>query len=913
MSTQDILHTKLFIPPPRPVRVPRPRLINQLTNGLHSKLTLISAPAGFGKTSLLSEWVEVLQSSDPKREDNEYQLGWFSLDEGDNDPALFLTYFIFALNRNEGGETSIGEEALSLLQAPKLPPIETILTSLINEIASYRGGIVLFLDDYHFIESSSIDDALQFILEHQPPQLRIVIASRVDPQLPLARLRARDLLTEIRAVDLRFTSSEAADFLNRVMGLSLSGDEIATLESRTEGWIAGLQLAAISMRGVSDIAGFIHAFKGSHQFVLDYLVEEVLDKQSEPVKKFLMQTSILNSMSGSLCDALTGREDCQKTLENLDHANIFITPLDSERRWYRYHHLFAGLLQQRLHTTLPDSVNNLHSKAVIWYEAEGNLSEAIHHALASDDVETATRLIEKGTLEALGRSEIKLILTWVDLLPESALESSPSLLIYHSWALLLTGQLEGIGSKLEKIGRLLDELETPDEYHKKELLGYFAGLKAIMALWQRDLTIGLDLANQALEMLPEKNWVRGYCAIVLGSSFLGKGDLNAASDAYASATAMGVASGNRMLSVSAACNLAYLIGLKGQVQQAIRILLDTLEDAKRNGKELPVAGYVYVDLARPIYQLNDLVTAKQYLEAGIEQCQRLADGRAEKIGQCLLARVQIAQGEFEAAQASIQRAEDVDPSPGTPFDLRGGEHAQIWLWLKQGKLNKLESWLQESIVNITEISFFKTKLDYTMHARVMIALSKEQRDNAYLSDALKLLDELLDIAEQNGWGIKVVEILILQALGYQFANDTSRSESALEKALILAEPENFIRIFANEGQPMKHLLQEALNRGATPEYIHRLLGSFSSEERLQTDESNSLPDQSGLIEPLSDRELEVLQHISEGLTNRVIADRLYLSLNTVKVHTRNIYGKLGVNNRTQAVSRARELGLLLDS
>jgi LuxR family maltose regulon positive regulatory protein len=912
-----LLKTKLSVPPVRPRErmVRRPRLIEKLNDGprLGRKLSLISAPAGFGKTTLVSEWVH-RRGAVTAPLPTPLRVAWLSLDEGDNDPTRFLSYSIAALRTLEA---DIAQGALSALQSPQPPPTEAILITLINEIAALSDRIVLVLDDYHLIGAQPVHDALTFLLEHLPPQIHLVVATREDPLLPLARLRARGQLTELRATDLRFSSSEAAVFLNQVMGLDLSEEDVATLESRTEGWIAGLQLAAISMQGRKDVSGFIQSFGGSHRFVLDYLVEEVLGQQSAGVQAFLLQTAILNRLTGSLCDALTGQENGQATLETLEQANLFIIALDEERRWYRYHHLFAELLQQRLDLTYPNLINDLHSKAVTWHETNGDFSEAIHHALAIDDIKTATRLIEKGALEALEQSELRFILKWVDRLPDTALESSPSLFIYHSWALVLTGQVEGLSSKLEKTEWLLQAIEEYDATQKQEMLGYIAGLKALLALWQRDFASGLDFANQALENLPDNNWVRGYCAIVLGSSFSGKGNLVAARDAFAESYSVGKASGNKMLAVSAACNLAHALELEGRLQQAVKLFQDSFQLAEQDGQVLPVAGYIHVDLARAMYELNDLDVASQHLKEGIELCQRLVDGRAEKIGHCLLARVQLAQGKHADALDSIQKAEGADPSPGTPFDLRGGEYPQIRLWLREKRLKHLEAWLKKNGVNVDDVSHFKTKLTYTMHARSLIAVGREHTNGTYLNDALDLLEELLEMAENNGWGSKVIEILTLQALALQAMGDTAQAMTTLERALTLAEPEGFIRIFVDEGAPMARLLEQLHRRGVAVDYITEILAAFeTTDDGSQTTQTALDPScvvgrpSSALVEPLSERELEVLQLIAAGLTNPEIAARLYLALNTVKAHTRNIYGKLDVHSRTQAVARSQELGLL---
>ena len=507
MST-PILATKLYIPLPRPKVVLRPRLIERLNEGLHRKLTLISAPAGSGKTTLVSEWVEPLRLNDPRESQIENKIAWLSLDEGDNDSTRFLVYIIAAL---QSIDANIAKGLLSALQSPQPPPTETILISLINEIAAISVKIILILDDYHLIKAQPIHDVLTYLLEHLPPQMHLVIATREDPHLPLSRLRARGELTELRAVDLRFTSYEAAEFLNQVMGLNLSTEDVAALETHTEGWIAGLQLAAISMQGSKDAKGFIKSFTGSHRYVLDYLIEEVLEQQSESIQTFLLQTAILERLNGSLCDALTGQEDGKATLEYLEQANLFIVPLDNERRWYRYHHLFADLLRQRLHQNIASSpgdeargVAEYHRRASQWYEDHGLEIEAFHHATAANDVQRAARLVEGEGMPLQFRGAMAPVLNWLESLPATILDAKPSLWVTYASALTMAGQpISSVEEKLQAAEAALAAQaalqDTEPDDKTRDLLGHIAAIRAMLAIPQNQVETMIAQSRRDLD------------------------------------------------------------------------------------------------------------------------------------------------------------------------------------------------------------------------------------------------------------------------------------------------------------------------------------------------------------------------------------------------------------------------------
>jgi LuxR family maltose regulon positive regulatory protein len=538
-GAQDLtlLTTKLYIPPPLPNLVERPRLVKRLDEGLRlgHRLTLISAPAGFGKTTLVSDW---LRKTD-------FPVAWLSLDESDNDPARFLIYFIAALSRVEGTGSTFGKGALTMLQSSQPPATDVVLTALINEVAAFPDRIILVLDDYQTIASSSVDDALTFLLENLPPRMHLVIATREDPHLPLARLRAQGQLTELRATDLRFSSSEAAEFLNQAMDLDLSTEHIAALEARTEGWIAGLQLAAISMQGRKDATSFINSFSGSHRFILDYLIEEVLGQQSEHVQTFLLQTAILDRLTGSLCDAVcgascedTGQDDGRTTLEMLEHANLFLVPLDEERRWYRYHHLFADLLRQRLHQTQPDWVPALHRRASGWYQDHGFVDEAIEHALRGEDFTRAAHLIEKYADALWQRGEHITVSNWTNALPDSLVRERPYLCVYHAWALQLTGQFDAAEARLSAAEEALTSFCQENDADAKTIRGHVHSHRAYLTFIRGEHAKTINYARQALEQLPpEATVIRTQTALYLGVAYRFQGELQAALDIFTEAVA----------------------------------------------------------------------------------------------------------------------------------------------------------------------------------------------------------------------------------------------------------------------------------------------------------------------------------------------------------------------------------------
>ncbi len=877
MST-TILATKLYIPPPRPKVVLRPCLIERMNDGLHSgrKLTIISASAGFGKTTLVSEWIASYGQP----------VAWLSLDEGDNDPTRFLTYLVAALQTLA---PNIGSGVLGVLQSPQPPPIESILTALLNEITTIPDNFVLVLDDYHVIDSKAVDNALTFLLEHLPPQMHLVIATREDPHLPLARLRARGQLTELRAADLRFTPSEAAEFLNRVMGLNLPAEDIVALETRTEGWIAGLQLAALSMQGHQDAASFIKSFTGSHHFVLDYLVEEVLQQQSESVQTFLLRTSILDRMCGPLCDAvlLDPSAPGQETLEYLEHANLFIVPLDNERRWYRYHHLFAGFLRQRLHQSAASStgdegrgVAELHKRASVWYEDNGLEAEAFHHAVAANDVERAARLVEGREMPLFFRGVVAPVLHWLESLPTTVLDARPSLWVMYASALLFVSQVTGIEEKLQAAETALQGVELDDK--TRDLVGHIASIRATVAVTQHQVETIIAQSRRALEYLHPNNLpVRTATTWTLGYAYHLQGDRVAASRAYTEALSISQAIGHFIITLMAKIGLGNIQEADNQLHLAVQTYRHVLQLV--GDPPLPVACEAYLGLARICYEWNDLDVAQQHAQQSILLARQIENTDRFVACEVFLARLKLAQGDVDGAVAILTKADQSVRQHNFVHRMPEVAAAQALTLLHQGNLAAAAHLAQTHELPISQV-------------RVLLA----QGDT---SAALAVLEPLRQQAEAKGWEDERLKVIILEAIAHHALGEEVKAVQLLGEALALAEPGGFIRIFVDEDPPMAALLREAAKHGTVSNYVRQLLAAFGKAE-------GRTPVTQLLIEPLSEREFEVLRLLGTELNGPEIARELMVSLNTMRTHTKSIYNKLGVNNRRMAIRRAEELDLL---
>lgn len=872
-----ILATKLFIPSPRANLVQRPRLIARLDAGLASghSLTLISAAAGCGKTTLISAWVA--STARP--------VAWLSLDAGDNDPMRFLNYLVAAL---QTVGTTIGAGLVGLLQAPQPPPLEALLTMLLNDLTTISTPLILVLDDYHVIDVPAIDQALTFLLEHLPPPIHLVIVTRDDPPLPLARLRARNQLTELRAADLRFTSAEANEFLNQYMGLSLTPAEIAALESRTEGWVVGLHLAALSMQGQPDPSGFISSFTGSHHFVLDYLVEEVLQHQPDRIQSFLLRTALLERMCGPLCEAvLEGPAGSgQATLEYLEHANLFIIPLDHERRWYRYHHLFRDLLRQRLGQCLTaDEIAEHHRCASQWYEDHDLGLEAFQHAVAANDIERAERLIEGKGMPLHVRSVSTVVLEWLASLSETTLQARPWLWVKAATLTLMSGQTAGVEEKLQAAENAIQNLNLDSRI--RDLIGKIACARATLALTHYQPDIMIAQAQRALEYLqPDNLSFRFTASWALSSAYILRGERAAAAVACQECIAISQTSDDTFSKMLATALLGELQELDNQLYQAATTYRSILQLSGEYPQ--PNTGEVHLGLARIYYQWNDLEAAEQHARRSL-QLTRLYDHVIDRfiIGEVFLARLQLAQGDLEAAAAML--AQSAQSALQKNFSMRLAEiaAAQVLVLLRQGNLATAAQLVQTYDLPLSQ-------------ARVLLA-------QGHPSQALALLERLRHQIEAKGWQDERLRVMVLQAVALHAHGEIDTALQVLSEALVLAEPGGLIRIFVDEGAPLAELLSKMQHNSARQQaYIHTLLASFGHATASQPVSFN----QDALIEPLSQRELEVLQLIAQGCSNREIGKRLFLALDTVKGHNRRIFEKLQVQRRTEAIARARELGLL---
>jgi LuxR family maltose regulon positive regulatory protein len=835
-------------------------------------------------------------------------VAWLTLDEKDNDPLRFLNYIIAALQLID---KEIGEGVLTMSVGHKVSSYEPLVTMLINDITALNDVILLVLDDYQVIQSSQIHELLVFLLDHQPTNMHLVIGTRADPPLGLPKLRARNQINEFREGDLRFTNEEAEQFLNQVMGYSLSREDIQMLERKTEGWIAGLQFAALSLKDQADIHTFISTFEGSHKYIIDYLGEEVVNFQPAKVQDFLLHTAILDQLTGSLCNAITGGSDGQDTLEELERNHLFIIPMDHERHWYRYHRLFSDFLRKQLHNKAPELESELHVHASEWFEEYGYPDLAIDHALSAEDYPRAKRLVESVGESVFVSSEVGRLSLWLEALPEELILSSPALCFYHTWTLLLTGQ------PVERIESRVKAAEAADT--DGDFVGEISALRSMLSAIQGDFKTSFEATEKAQAVLPENHYLRSVLADNLGMVHLLNNDVDAAIDSFEQAVELSQRTGNLMISIGALCNVAGLWMIRGQLRKANELYERALRMATNHrGRLLPVAGKAMLGLGEIWREWNDLDKAANYLTQGIDLMHQY--GEIGTIMGCLtLGRVKLAGGDLDAAQALADQAQDIAVRfDATMIDDVIVSTFQAQIWIVQGRLEEVRDWVEEveskrnAAVEPERLEQIPKRplgqlqiIEYLTLARMYVALGREE-------DALDVLESIRLSTEDYGHIQTLIRILVLKSVAYHKLRQVDQAIEALQRALTLGEPEGYTRVFIDEGEPMSRLLYTAAAQGINPEYTGRLLSSLSDELVAPIPPERASSPGGELIEPLSDRELEVLELIAQGLSNQEVASNLYISLSTVKGHTGNIYGKLGVKNRTQAVAKARSLGLLSD-
>lgn len=896
--TGPLLETKLHVPRRRRALVPRARLSDRLARADDPALVLVSAPAGFGKTTLLTEWLAATEAQGRT-------VAWLSLDERDNDPAVFWTYLVAALR---SAVPEVGTGALALLES-RQSSTDAVVATLLSELSAVPGEVVLVLDDYHVIESGQVQEGVAFLLEHLPPLIRLVVATRVDPALPLARLRARGELVEIRAADLRFSQDEAAAYLGDVMGLALTADDVAALDGRTEGWIAALQLAALSLQGRDDVSGFVATFAGDDRFVVDYLVEEVLGRQPDAVRSFLLETSVLSRLSGPLCDAVTGRDGGRAMLEALERGNLFLVPLDDRRRWYRYHHLFGDVLRARLMDEQPGSIAVLHARASEWYERNGDPAEAIAHALAAADFERAADLVERQLPSLRKQRRETTLRSCLDAIPDALLRVRPVLDVGYVGALMSVGDVDGVEDRLREAERWLEAsagdrvagaMVVVDDEAFRRLPTEVAMYRAALALVHGDVAGTRTHAGRALDLAEADDHLgRGAAACLLGLAYWTTGDLVGAHRWYVDGMASLERAGHRSDVLGGTITLADIRIAQGRLHEAMRHVERGLALASDPaGPVLRGTADMHVGLSELFRERDDLDAARRHLSISQELGEHAGLPQNRYRWRVATARLRLIDGDHAEALELLAQAERVHTTDFSP-EVRPVPAVRARMLLQLGRLDDAHAWVRErGLTPDDELSYLR-EFEHVTLARVLLAEQSEPSLHA----ATRLLERLLRAAEDGGRAGTVVEVLVLQALAARAGGDLPAALDFLRRALDLAEPEGYVRVFVDEGPPMGALLAATLQQRSAPGYVRRLLAAVRAT-------SVPRPRQQGVVDPLSARELEVLRLLGTHLDGPEIARRLFVSVNTLRTHTRNIYAKLGVNGRGAAVRRAAELHLV---
>lgn len=890
-----LLNTKLNIPPVRLSHVQRTTLIQKLNKLREYKLALIVASAGYGKTALVSEWIA------------QSPIGavWFSIDAGDNDPVRFWDYVIAAI---QNVYPAIGEKTLTLLHEPQPLPIETILSSLINELSTLPDLLTIVLDDYHLIESSAIHDGLAFLVDYMPTQMRLIITTRTDPPLPLARMRVRSQLLELRSADLRFSQQQIADFFTDVMGLKLTSDEVMGLDTRVEGWIAGLQLAGLALQGKTDKAGFIASFAGDHHYVLDYLGDEILDRQPEAIQQFLMQTSILERLNANLCDTLIGASESRVVLDHLERNHFFVVALDDKRQWYRYHRLFADFLHHRLRLKYPDQVNELHQRASHWFEQNGLQSEAIGHALAAQDYERAAELVQSmAELLIWRRAEHNTLLGWLTALPDSVIQKYPRLYLYHAWVLYLINQMGAAEQCIHDAKNALNLANTTDPL----IAGMLAAIHSTLTGINHQFPETLALSRQALEQLPEEvvSW-RCMAAINLGVTSAYIGEVQEAVTVLSYAMELSQEIGSSFAMLSAFWHLSSLQIAQLNLRAAENTCQQLEQAAQMPGlQRFPINGYIALLLGEINMERGDLEAAERYLLESAEQMNSESFPTALLRSYAALSRLKTLQGDNEGAEHYWKLAEQL----GRMSKLQGRSTllsvSRARHWFAQGNLDAVESWAAENHLGLNDEYSYHREDYYLILARFYLT------KGTMMEEALYLLERMVSRAETSQRTGSLIRALVLQAVALHASHDDQKALEALARALSLSEQEQLIRIFVDEGQPIALLLEKTLamhRKGqlALPissGYANRLLTAIGKPALSPPPPRRTV---GHLADALSERELEVLRLLADGLESNEIAERLVIAVDTARKHIKNIYSKLDVHSRWEAIKHAEQYQLL---
>ena len=891
-----LLATKFYFPAIRNSFVPRPHLLERLDTGLQGPLTLIAAPAGYGKTTLMSEW--------RAGQGREKPVAWLSLEDSDNDPARFWFYLISALDNLQSG---LEGDALMLLQSPQIPPLESLLTVLINDLAAFNKDFLLALDDVHIITAPEIYRGVDFLLEHLPPNMHMVLLTRADPPLALSRLRARGQLTEIRARDLCFTLEEATSFLNNVMGLDLAPDDVAALKTRTEGWVAGLQLAALSMQGRKDVDRFVSAFTGGHHYILDYLTEEVLNRQPDFMLEFLLKTSILERLTGPLCDALTGRTDGQATLEFLAQSNHFLISLDDERHWYRYHQLFCDVLQKQLRSRFGNDLTHIHTQAAVWYENNHHTKLALDHALAANDFELASQLFYKYWMEWITLNNLPANIKSLQQIPRAIIRAAPRLSLINGWMMWAMGKVADTESQIIITQKMADELLQTGEFHEesseyRSLMADTNVLRSLVATHNHAYSQAIQLAEAAIQAIAKDELISLAAAyFALSFAYQEMGEIDRLLQVSIENLSIARLSENSSVCANAFRYLAYTYKMQGRLHDAFETYQQALEYAYEHEQASePPYNMIYISIAELLYEWNDLAEAEHYLSQGMKMIEEAGFFVNLLWASPWSAKIKRARGDWQAAIDEMYQVVSMAKREKLTLFASQSEAYYARLQCEAGHLSEALAWINSLELVRGDLLGYEQSIDAIQCAYILIRLER-------YDEALDLLEWIDTASRASNHRHSQLEACLLQALLWQQRGDFGQALRCLKNALALAEPEGYRRILLDFGEPMQALLKTAsasIDDMTQLSYARTLLAAFDDKPR------QPQPKEQAIITPLSDREMEVLGLIASGKSNQEIAKELVIALGTVKRHIFNIYNKLDVKNRTECVARARSLHLL---